>query len=72
MVDSFCTERPMSVQERSPGSPTTPVARQACFRGLLAAIAPDAWPALRQRFEAAGVACWQIGEVTADAGIEVV
>jgi selenide,water dikinase len=40
--------------------------------GLLAAIAPDAWPALRQRFADAGVSCWQIGEVTAEAGIEVV
>lgn len=40
--------------------------------GLLAAVDPAAWPALRQRFEEADQPCWRIGEVTAGAGIEVV
>jgi len=40
--------------------------------GLLAAVAPETWPALRERFAASGLACWSIGEVTAQSGIEVV
>ncbi len=40
--------------------------------GLLAAVDPVAWPTLRERFAAANVSCWQIGEVTAGEGIEVV
>jgi selenide,water dikinase len=39
--------------------------------GLLAAVDPAAWPALRERFAAAKVPCWQIGEVVAAEGIEV-
>lgn len=40
--------------------------------GLLAAVDPAAWPMLRERFEAADLPCWRIGEVTAGEGIEVV
>src|SRR5690348_1644653 len=39
MVDSFCTERPMSVHERSSGTPTPSFALRCRFAGLLAAIA---------------------------------
>ncbi len=40
--------------------------------GLLAAVAPETWPALRERVAAAGLSLWRIGEVTAEPGIEVV
>ncbi len=40
--------------------------------GLLAAVEPAAWPALRARFAAADLPCWRIGEVMAGVGIEVV
>jgi selenide,water dikinase len=39
--------------------------------GLLAAVEPTAWPALRERFAEADVACWKIGEVVAGEGLEV-
>ncbi len=40
--------------------------------GLLAALAPDLWPTVHARFTEAGLACWRVGEVTADGGIEVI
>ncbi len=40
--------------------------------GLLAAVAPETWPALQARFDEAGLPCWRIGEVTAEPGITVI
>jgi selenide,water dikinase len=40
--------------------------------GLFAAVAPETWPALQAQFAEAGQSCWQIGEVVAEPGIEVV
>ena len=40
--------------------------------GLFAAVAPDTWPALQAAFARADHACWQIGVVVAEPGIEVV
>jgi selenide,water dikinase len=40
--------------------------------GLLVVLPPAAAADLQQRYADAGQACWQIGEVTADGGIEIV
>lgn len=40
--------------------------------GLFAAVAPEVWPVLQAQFAEAGQACWQIGAVVAETGIEVV
>lgn len=39
--------------------------------GLFAAVAPEVWPALQAQFAESGHACWQIGAVVAEPGIEV-
>ena len=40
--------------------------------GLFAAVAPEVWPTLQAQFAQANLACWQIGEVVAELGIEVI
>jgi selenide,water dikinase len=40
--------------------------------GLFAAVAPEVWPSLQIQFAEAGLACWQVGEVVAEPGIEVI
>jgi selenide,water dikinase len=40
--------------------------------GLLAALAPDLWPMVCARFAEAGLACWRVGEVMANDGLEVI
>jgi selenide,water dikinase len=40
--------------------------------GLLAAVKPELWPLVEKKFREVDLSCWQIGEVIAKRGIEVI